>query len=667
MSEALADAFLENRAEQLPLDVTDLFIVPPFFARISIFGDKKSVRILGGRGCGKTIFIRYFCHSTSFSPKKKQLPDSSLNSVGLYFRPDTGFCSLMNPDWLGSFELAKTTFSHYVALQLIIELCAAINSIEQADFAAGPINIGSLQLSNALKIHFANKIESLDELSDFVETEMAILERWVQNPKHTEQPVMLSFTTVLTILAKAISKHEKRLSDFSLRIFVDEFENLVELQRSIICDAIKHPKDNFIVHIAHKRDAVTDFKTSSEERISVIHDIREIDLEDEISNTSEFELLAAELVLLRLERKGVTFDCDVFDKSRLNDPKYLQDRLARDYRSQVVTTVREILPELTAPDIAKVVLSDAPLLRRLKEMIERGLAMFKLEKKYPVDKLLDEAKPEASIVLGALLNRRTQDPETIIAAYKKASQTEADPFYKVGGWIDNNLYGCLFHLYAGLPKRPNILYAGFDRFCRLASPNLRFFQELCHVSLLLAYERSPATEVSGQLIVDYDTQARAVKSVSDGLFNSISQLGFHGDKLLEVTRRLGQLFEVYNRRRSQSETEINHFSIDEADRSNLSDASKQLLKEAKVWSVLYEEKETKSKGGAEVAQADWILNQIYCPHFNISYRKRKKLSLKAGQVHIILHGSHEQFEALLKNAVAEEITDPSVGTNIQLF
>jgi len=68
--QVIADAFLNTRADNLPNDLFDKFIVPPFFQRISIFADKRSVRILGGRGCGKTMFIRYFCHGTTFSTNK---------------------------------------------------------------------------------------------------------------------------------------------------------------------------------------------------------------------------------------------------------------------------------------------------------------------------------------------------------------------------------------------------------------------------------------------------------------------------------------------------------------------------------------------------------------------------------------------------------------------
>lgn len=665
---ALADAFLENRAEQLPLDVTESFIVPPFFGRISIFGDKKSVRILGGRGCGKTMFIRYFCHSTVFSKSNNQISDVALDAVGLYFRPDTGFCALMTPEWLGSEQQAKMAFSHYVTLQLLLEFSEAVDSIDNAKFKNGRIDISSVQLRSATRAYFSNEVKVIADLKDFIESEMVKFEMWVQNPRHESPPRMLAFGNVLSRIAETIASENERLQNFSLRVFVDEFENLMEMQRSIICDVIKHPSNRFIVHIAHKRDAVTDFKTSSDERIALIHDLRVIDLEEEFAkNYSDFELLAAELFLLRLHRQGFNFDCEVFNVNKLNDMDQLNSRLNEDYRQKVVGTVKSILPSLTSREIANLVMKDPPLLRRLQEMIDKGLSISKLDKKYQAETLIDANKPEASIVLGALLNRRTLTAETVISYYIKAEKSDSDQFYKSGGWVENNLYGCLFHLYAGLPRRANLLYAGFERFCRLSNPNLRFFQELCHITLLLAFERKDAKDIHGQLLVDQGIQAQAVRQVSDSLFQGITQLGLQGQKLLEVVLRLGQLFEAFNRRRSQSESEINHFSIDEADRSRLSDASVQILKEAKVWSVLYEEKETKNKGDYDVAQSDWILNQIYCPHFNISYRKRKKVTLKAGQVDTILSGSYAQFEAFLKSFVNGDDVDPKASYNNELF
>ena len=149
------------------------------------------------------------------------------------------------------------------------------------------------------------------------------------------------------------------------------------------------------------------------------------------------------------------------------------------------------------------------------------------------------------------------------------------------------------------------------------------------------------------------------------MFEDVPQLGLHGEKLREMVRRLGTLFEAFNRRAAQSEPEINHFSIDHSDKAGLSEAAVHLLKEARTWSVLYEEPDTKSKSDYDIAQSDWVLNRIFAPHFSVSYRKRRKITLKASQVNTILCHSPQAFESLLKEIVAPEQDMP--GSTRQLF
>ncbi|UUZ74590.1 hypothetical protein LP414_19565 [Polaromonas sp. P1(28)-13] len=200
----------------------------------------------------------------------------------------------------------------------------------------------------------------------------------------------------------------------------------------MICDAIKHPAPQLTVHIAHKREAVTDFKTSSEERIVEIHDIRTIDLELELSKTKEdFELLAAELFLLRLHQASGRFNCPEFKPEWLHDSKYLENRLSKSYRDAVVGCVRKILPFSNAPEIAQQVIENDPLRRRLKDMLEKGLALQKLKDVVPAETLISSTYPSASIVLGALLNRKTQVGQDVIAQYHKSIKrgpATDDPF-----------------------------------------------------------------------------------------------------------------------------------------------------------------------------------------------------------------------------------------------
>ncbi len=123
-----------------------------------------------------------------------------------------------------------------------------------------------------------------------------------------------------------------------------------------------------------------------------------------------------------------------------------------------------------------------------------------------------------------------------------------------------------------------------------------------------------------------------------------------------------------HRRTSQSEPEINHFSIDETDRVALSDEAKALLTQAKIWSVIYEEQDTKNKSNYDLAQTDMVPNPIFSPYFGISYRKKRKLTLSAAQVNTLLVGSGAQFEQVLKEFAAKwDVNEPTIIPNRGLF
>ncbi len=605
------------------------------------------------------MFIRYFSHGAALSSAREDICESELRAVGLYLRPDTGFCSLMTAEWLGA-QQAKLAFSHYVALNLLRDACQAVGSISNAKFSKGPIDLGDPPLGAALARQLGLPDGRVSSLAREVESRLVDLEFWVRNPKQCPIPVFIDFASAIPRFADDLATASPKLEGLAFRAFIDEFENLPSPHREVICDAIKHPHARMAVHIAHKKQAVVDFKTSSDERVVEGHDLRTIDLEQELSRDGEFDLLAAELFLLRVHQAEARFDCPLFKPELLHDPRHLPYRLSKEYRDQVLRCVREILPSPSAHEIAQGVVTDPPLKRRLKEMIQKGLEFQKLEHQANAEDLVDEKYPQASIVLGALLNRRSQIGATLLKQYRAAvaSPSDSDPFFKIGGWIDNNLHGCLFHLYAGLPRRPNINYAGFNRFCMLSDPNLRFFQALCHATLLLAFKRQSGKDVTGALQVDVEIQAMATKQVSDKLFQDIQQLGPQGGQLLEITGRLGRIFEAFNRRRSQSEPEVNHLSIDNADRSDLSAQAELLLREAKIWSVLYEEKDTKNKSDYDIAQTDLILNPIFAPHFGISYRKRRKVTLRAAQANVLLCQSTAQYEMVLKQLVDPADQDP---------
>lgn len=669
-SQKIANEFISTRAELLPEDVWGRYIVLPLFNRIPVFLERRSLRVRGGRGCGKTMFLRYLCHSTRFSPRRENVPLDEFKHVGLFWRPDTQFCGLMKQEWLGEQD-AKVAFIHYATLVILDEIANAFESIAHARIPGDACDLRSMQLPSTVKAILGNTVTDMQSLKDFSLIERAKLETWVQNP--TEQrPVMLRFEILLQQLAEAAGKVDGRLKDLFFRIFVDEFENLQEHQRRLVCDYVKHPGKRFNVCFAVRQNAIAQFRTSGQEQIVENHDVFTIDLEKQLGNDEgrDFLTLAAEFLLQGVVRSKAALDVSPFDPQKLVDEDSLTTRMQPGYRSDILSKARQILPGMTAPEIAREVMTDKALRRRLVEMIDKGLR-FHNEKNLTPDDFIDDGLPEASIVAGAVINRTKPGPKVLHDAMKSLKAgTDSGGYFS--GLIDNNLHGCLFYLYIGLPRRPNLLYSGFDRFCALSSPNLRFFQQLCHASFALAQDGMDHSLQEPVLQILPEIQAQAAEQVSETSLAEIERLGLRGTQLLEVMRRLGLLFAAAHRRPSQSEVEINHFSIDQSDRVGLSAESKELIEQAKIWSVFYEEQYTKNKSDYDQAQTDIIPNPLYSPIFRISYRKKKKLTLTATQVNILMTGSGEQFDAVLRDyserwRTSDDVNSLTTPTTLGLF
>ena len=244
--------------------------------------------------------------------------------------------------------------------------------------------------------------------------ERAKLELWVQNPE-LKRPTMRRFESVMEQIAAAAVSADDRLTGLFFRIFVDEFENLQENQRRLVCDYVKHPRKWFNVCFAMRQHAVTQFLTSGSEQILEFHDVHTIDLEEELGKNDgrDFSLLAAEFLLQGIIRSGYPIECSSFDPKKLVDETALRQRISPEYRSAVLIESRRLLPGLSAKDIARNVLQEKPLRKRLVDMIDKGLRLHKMTH-FSADDFILEDHPEASIVAGAIVNRIKPGPAIVL-------------------------------------------------------------------------------------------------------------------------------------------------------------------------------------------------------------------------------------------------------------
>lgn len=634
---SIQSVFATNRAEELGLDVWRAFVVPPFFERLTVGETKKPKVIIGGRGCGKTMLLRYLSHDSSFSPDRDPVPEDALRHIGIYWRADTQFASLLQHRnvetnvWESAFRhLAAIILGKEILFSLVNIANSSLRHITHEDISA--IDFSSLRA-------FDPKLpDKLPTLQVYLDEQLIAFEVWANNVKKLPEPLFIPGHQFLKRLVDIIRRQVPLLQNGVFFIYIDEYENLAEYQAKIVNTWIKHSEPPLIFNLAMKRNGFQTRATEGRESLNDIHDFRYIDLEDFGSDRS-FMVFAAEILLHLLQQKVPYLS--VVDPNDLREPRKLNQRRAPEYTNAVLAQANRLFPSLPYRELAQSILSDSNLRKRLIDRVGKALET-KGESPTIATSLVSNIEADAAIILPALLRRNSPTVKELLKEIESLSEGRPNKFTGATNWIHNNLFACILQLYDGL-GRACPLYSGFETYCQMAHGNVRHFLELCHQSLI----RSRHTEESA-MEVAIPEQAEAAGYVSSSLLPEVRSFGLDGNNLHTFLLRLGTLFALAQQQPAQSEPEKTHFSIIGGE-ITLGESEQQFLREAVKWSVLFEEKGTKKKESDDPEDVEYVLNPIYAPYFHISYRKGRKLELSHVDVQTLISGEYELVKRLLRD------------------
>src|SRR6266446_8852625 len=128
---AIQAVFSKNRTEELGNDVWEQFVIPPFYDRLDLLTARKPRVIVGGRGCGKTMLLRYLSHQTMFSRLRSNIPADAIKHIGLYWKADTHFLNMMFGRGIAE-DVWHSAFVHMAAVVLGMELLGSLRSIAES-------------------------------------------------------------------------------------------------------------------------------------------------------------------------------------------------------------------------------------------------------------------------------------------------------------------------------------------------------------------------------------------------------------------------------------------------------------------------------------------------------------------------------------------------------
>ena len=628
--------FSRNRAEEIGYDVWRHYVIPPFFSRLQLQTARKPSLIIGGRGCGKTMLLRYLSHQSMFSPSRPSVPDSDFLNIGLYWRADTQFASAMSKRGVPE-DTWQAAFNHMTALILGLEVLGSLESIARCNSEITE-NASVLGCNFERLAAFSSDFPaSLMKLRETLENKLWKFESWVNDVRKTVEPPFLPGKEFVLALIKIIRSQITALRKTTFQVYIDEYENLCGYQQEIINTWLKHSEMPLIFNLAMKKHSFETRKTTGSEALSSIHDYRSHDLEEYFLE-EKFEVFAAEILFLHFKNAG--FGEPPVPEAALRDPERISERRSSGYTKNILSSAEKLLPDVSAEQLAKIVFKDKALFLKLREKIQTALRQR--QSTIEVQEFIRNDQPMASIVVPALLYRPSEDPKNILLDLDKLERGEENRFTGKTNLIHNNFVGCLLQLYEP-HSRACPFYSGFKTFCQLSRGNIRHFLELCHKSITRAAPEAGSVEQ----IVPINCQAEAARQASAAFLGEVRSFGRHGNKLHTFVLRLGSLFALAHQRPTQSESEQSHFSIGSGN-VDLSVSDQEFLKEAVKWSVLYEHKGTKKKGEYDPETIEYVLNPIYAPYFHVSYRKKRKLELSTGDAICLIRGSYDEVSQLLK-------------------
>lgn len=643
----IEDAFVSNRAEEFGLDVSDAFVIPPFFDKLTLLSAKKPRIIQGGRGCGKTMLLRYLSHHTQYSPKLRPSGSRETLSIGLYWRADTQFASSLKGRNIEE-AVWESAFEHIISILIAEELIAGLRSVSNNGECGSRVRPPGEIVLSGLTAYDQSLSGTLNDIEKSLVRKRREFEVWANNPKSVPNPRFLPGKRFLEGLLDEVKQEEKGYEGAVFHIFIDEYENLLTYQQKVLNSYLKHSERPLIFHIAMKRNGMVTSETTGSEPIQETADYRREDLDLLIGNT-DFELFSAEVLFLRVYNSDAINS--PIDPVSLKDPYSLDERRTSDYRKRVVGSAHKIFPKLPWPNVADEILTTPSLIRRVRYDIQQQLETRGSD--IDIESFLDERARQATIVVPCLLARSRNTPEIVLREYRKCAQGQQNAFSGPTNWTHNFFFGQVLRIY-DQARRPCPLFAGYQAYTELAHGNLRHMLELCYKAL-----RQGDYGANQSASIPPVAQAIAARETSGAFLKDVRSSGRTGNQLYSFAMALGSLFALAHSRPAQSEPEVNHFVVRGA---GLSETQEDMIREAVKWSVLFEDEETKVKEDVRTPRSQWVLNPIYAPYFNISYRKKRKLELTTDELAALLAGNFEETRLLLQKFKKKWSLDKDAAT-----
>lgn len=566
---AVHDLFGSFRAEWLREDIFRLFSEPAYFAHL--LGNKSCV-LMGGRGSGKTTVLR--CLSYQGQDALGQQDWTSPNHVGVYYRVNTNIVTAFEGPELTGDEWRRL-FGHFLNLTICEELTKYVLWVQKR----AKVDSSSISFKSVSVALGVDEIETAEQLLDAINQATGRLELFINN-LGSARPMVSQLQSPITQylgLLKKLPGHK----DVSFHIVLDEYENLLDYQQTVVNTLIKHSGDNCYFKIG-VRELGWRVHTTLNDNESLI-------------SPADYELIHIEE---RLKDEFANFARTVCESRLENNSSLVGAHLKLD----------ELLPTLT------------PLEEAEELGVSKRVAAFRKQMR-DTPEVPASAKSQHDFVLYVFNELNSGDfaaAVTEIASYANREKKAVDRYH-------NHSYALLF----SIAERGTSItkhYCGHDTFARLANRNIRFYMQLVHESIV----QQITSEKDLSEPIDCRNQTLAARRVGSNYLRELEGATSRGSHLAKMILGFGRFFGILASNPIGGSPEKNQFFLKDygaaAPIEQQSEASK-LLTEAIMHLALVRSPGTKLAAETDIRAWDYAPHPVFSPYFNYSSRRKRKIEI----------------------------------------
>ena len=617
--------------------VLNKFVVPFFVDRLDLRNISHSVALVGSRGSGKSTYIQHFSHSTRFDKSRSEIASKEFECVLLYWKPDIAYCQGLKVNWLG--ENAALFFSLHASLSLIDELAKFISN-------AGyhfPCILESINSNGAFWKAISNvtkeKIDALEDLQSWVLDYKYELSTRL-NPMNIEGLLSIDPKQMLDYLLRTLKLDCELLAATTFKIFVDEFELLTIEQQKVINTYRKESNSQLNWNVAYKLNAKPTNETTSDQWLQSPDDYTEENLDSFIE--SDYKIFAAEIFVLALQNAGLKcLEADL-TPDFLGNKSNIEFRKSKEYQNKVLAVVNGILPTPQIKELSSFCISNTSVKNKIQKLLESLILKDEI-----INNIMEN--PSLAITIWGTHKQKSFDISSFVNFLNDNTSKAQEK--KIRDKIATFEFNTLLSLNLQNASVQIPVYAGFERFITMTTPNIRHFKELCLSALKVSESIENETyfefveDIVGKITAN-DMHQGVITTSSDLVKEVISYPPF-GNKLSKLVNRVGELFRISQKSSYQSEPERDIFTI-KYDYAGSDTELENFLYSALSWRVLVEDDSRRIKDDKQITGKEFQLNPVYSPRFGISYRKKRGITLTVEQFKTLIAGSSDDFELMRK-------------------